>query len=314
MMQIIFVLLAIALFFITNWIGRHSFSIGYLQLSVIYEKDTAPALNFIYRALSPVVYIILVAVVMYSLGFDDNINNLYLISIYYFIIRILFNVLLNRYRLLNWPQFIFIIILSVAASYYVDKKIIIEKTNIIPDFSTMANELWVIILIYLYTVFNKIEISSVKTEKRKNSYIKRRLSAFIQKFGHIVQTIEKPELIPLFYAIMIYEDFNRPKAIRLFENLSFFVSKKEHTLGIMQVQAKEFINDSDSVSEAVKIFNKLCVIDYENLQEPYTDKKENELYTMEQNILKSYNIKSSYPYEIRELKKEIHDLIAKDII
>jgi hypothetical protein len=37
--------LAIILFFVVNWIGEHSSSFGYLQLSILPRMDQAPAFN-----------------------------------------------------------------------------------------------------------------------------------------------------------------------------------------------------------------------------------------------------------------------------
>jgi hypothetical protein len=42
---------------------------------------------------------------------------------------------------------------------------------------------------------------------------------------------------------MIYENFNRPKVNRIIENVSFKLSGKKHSIGPMQFQTNEFIND-----------------------------------------------------------------------
>lgn len=47
--------LGILLFFIINWIGKHSYSIGYISISIFVRAEEAPAFNYIVRVLTPVV-------------------------------------------------------------------------------------------------------------------------------------------------------------------------------------------------------------------------------------------------------------------
>ncbi len=42
--------LGIVLFFLINWIGKHSYSIGYMQISIFVKTEEAPALNFLIRS------------------------------------------------------------------------------------------------------------------------------------------------------------------------------------------------------------------------------------------------------------------------
>src|SRR5690606_29593240 len=94
----------------------------------------------------------------------------------------------------------------------------------------------------------QIRISSDKTIKRKDNYLKSRLSHFKEKYDDLVnEKIKNDKLKSIAYAIMIYEDFNRPKVARLVENTRFKLTGKKHSLGLMQVQTTEFINDKKSV-------------------------------------------------------------------
>ena len=45
--QILDLFLAILFFYIINWIGKQSVSLGYIHLSVMVKDDEAPAFNFI---------------------------------------------------------------------------------------------------------------------------------------------------------------------------------------------------------------------------------------------------------------------------
>ena len=49
------------------------------------------------------------------------------------------------------------------------------------------------------------------------------------------------------YAIMIYENFNRPTTQRWCENVLFCLGRRPMTLGIMQVSTTKFIHNAESV-------------------------------------------------------------------
>src|SRR5438093_6181974 len=94
--------LAMLLFWIVNWIGKHSTAWGYLQLSLAVRADDAPAFNFVFRVLTPIVYLIIVSAILYAAGLDLLVNRIYFVIIYYFILRVAYNVVLGRTRLMNW--------------------------------------------------------------------------------------------------------------------------------------------------------------------------------------------------------------------
>jgi hypothetical protein len=114
---IVHVLLAIILFFITNWIGKHSLSVGYMQMSLLAKSDEAPAFNFLYRIFSPIVFIVLCCVLFNALSLNWINKDIYMIVAYYFVFRIIFNILTARVRLINWYTQIFYIIFSIPLAY-----------------------------------------------------------------------------------------------------------------------------------------------------------------------------------------------------
>lgn len=60
--------LAIILFLLVNWIGRHAIDFGYVSTSLFEEPNESVALNFFIRALSPAVFIILVSSAAVAVG------------------------------------------------------------------------------------------------------------------------------------------------------------------------------------------------------------------------------------------------------
>jgi hypothetical protein len=324
--------LGVALFFIVNWIGKHSFSIGYLQISIFLKDEDSPAFNVIFRILSPIVFMLIVATILYKLGLDNLVKNIFFVPIYYLVFRLLFNLITNRALLMNWLRQFFYWISIISLSYYSYINIIVKKTNLFPDFSTWSNELWIIILIYMYTVFNQMKFSQKRTISRKNSYLRNRYTHFHKKYGtEIDATVENEKLKTIIYAIMIYEDFNRPKIVRTVETVVHLINNKEHSLGLMQVKSKKLINDKTSVTLAIEKIvssykfqlNNQMAEDQKEKEEK--DNRRNKLYvetgillpksTFQDNdtsdwsiirgILKDYNPDNEYISEVSELRSII---------
>ncbi|WP_372521214.1 hypothetical protein [Mesoflavibacter sp.] len=223
---------------------------------------------------------------------------------------------------MNWYRQTLYWISIVSISYFAYTEIIYKKENILPDFETISNELWIIILIFIFHTLNQIRISSDNTIKRKENYLRNRLNHFRSKYSTLVnEKIENDKLKQIAYAIMIYEDFNRPKVARFIENLKFKVTGKKHSLGLMQVQTKKFINDYKSVELGLKKLNKSYkkalkkVLKEREMEEGEEHQKQfyrdqiaymNEI-TIQNEIISKYNGGHSYNNEVSRLVELISE-------
>lgn len=296
------------LFFLINWIGSHSYPIGYTKLSLYPQTDKYLGFNFILKVVGPIIYLIVVASLFYRLGLDHLVTDIYLINVYYVFIRIVMVIITNKTKFVSWLRYISFQSLVIVGSYLVYEKLIIKKANITPDFSSIANELWIIIGVFLYQIINGIEFSNASSIKKKENYIRTKYENFHKKFGQeVTAKLAKQKLEALFFAIMIYEDFNRPKVVRICEYISFFVcmKKKPHTLGIMQYKTQSFINDDKSVSLAL-----------DKVKASYLNLKYSSEYSYEwhlvSDLIRDYNGGDPYYSEVREIYEKILDIFYKD--
>jgi hypothetical protein len=245
--------LGILLFFIINWLGRHSYSLGYMEVSLFVKAEEAPALNFLIRVLSPVVFLIIVSSILYYFKLDKYVHNIYLSNIYYLIFRLAFNIITGRSLLLNWYRQLLYWLTIIIVSYVVYQKLISIKKNILPDFASISNELWIIILVFLFHLTNKIRFNQDSTIKRKERYLQAKYEFFKKKFGELISSeIENDWPESIVYSILIYENFNRPRIARLIENIRFRTTRKPHTLGIMQVYSTQLLTDIESVQLGIE--------------------------------------------------------------
>jgi hypothetical protein len=307
---LVHIILGVGLFFLINWIGKHSYSIGYMEISIFVKTEEAPALNFLIRVLTPIVYIIIVSTSLYYFGLDKFVWNIYLVNIYYILFRLIFNLATNRGLLLNWYRQFLYWTAIVVISYFTYEKLIKVKANILPDFTTVSNELWIIILIFIFQVANNLRFSQEATQKRKDNYLKSRYHYFKRFYGQLIKDLTKNEILEsIVYAIIIYEDFNRPKIARQVENLKFKLTKKPHTLGVMQVRSDKLISDLESV----KLGTEKIVKAYKNYLENPTENSNDYFDWFAKNyIISDYNVGSSYNGEVNELADIIKNTFYKD--
>jgi hypothetical protein len=242
---------AVSLFVVINWIGAHSKGFGYLPLGVLATPDEAPAFNVVFRVLAPVVGITLMAAALYAVNLDRFVEGIWLIAVYYLVFRFFFNIARGRTRLLNWPSQAGIAAATVLLAYWTYQTLLHDRASVLPEFGTFANELWILILLFMYHVANGIKISDTGTRRRKQHYLADRLRNYSRKYGDIVEATE-PFPVPLLaYAVLIYETFNRPAPDRWIEKWVLFPVGLAKTLGPMQVTTSTRISDRESVRAGV---------------------------------------------------------------
>jgi len=316
MLSIFQILLAISLFFIINIIGKYSpTSFRYYQISGFLQTDEAPAFNFSFRVLTPVVFIILISAILYSCSLDAYVKNIYIINIYYVAFRAIFTISIQRTSLVNWKNQLIYAVCIIALSYFIYSKFIIIRKNLLPDFSNLANELWIIILLFLYNLINSVPSSDERSEKRKRKYIGQILSKLKLRYGTLIDS--KTDILRLkhiIFGIIIYENFNRPKLFRIFEYISYYLNHKPATFGIMQVRSNRPLSDQKSVEEgvmAILMNYQMAKTEYNEKVDPNSDnwelKPANLDNMLQDKIIREYNHCDDYTYEIKELADYINE-------
>src|SRR5258708_1341577 len=141
MLHLWYFLLAIFLFLGVNWIGEHSSTFGYLRLSLHVREVPAPAFNFVLKALAPTVYIIIVAAICYVLKRDSLVRGVWLVAVYYFAFRLLFNIAFGRAALLDWFSLLKPALVGVRPAYFPFFPFIIPPRPLLPRVESVRNQL-----------------------------------------------------------------------------------------------------------------------------------------------------------------------------
>lgn len=289
--HVFLIFLGVLLFFITNYIGKYSKNFGYSEIKFDIHSDELIGFNFILRIFTPVVFTILIASILYYFKLDQLTKNIYLLVAYSFIFRAFWNISHNRTLLINWRIQALYASIAITSTYLAYKFLILPKAPLLPDFQTIANELWIIILLFIYKIFNEIKIPTIYKENRVRRYLNNRYVTFKYKFENKINErlhtefetfLSKVNLqlksstveddyqllrhckLPFFkdlcinylrkltYSIMIHEDYNRPFVFRKLESLSCKLRGKSHTQGIMQCTSNTPIDDIESITIAIR--------------------------------------------------------------
>lgn len=266
-MVIIHIILALNLFLIQNWIGSRSYSKGYIRFSLLDDKDEALSLNYVIKVFGPIVYLILTVAVFQYYKIDkiqaDVINVIY----YYIGIRLMLIVLYERILIVNQLRIFLHYLSIVVISNIIYNNFIESLDTLLPDFSQIKNEIWILIILFIYKIGNGLDeripnneiyetskayLPEIKSRKRR--YILRKHSTLNQEYGKHIDDLSKQNdsfrLIIL--SILIYENFNRPRIIRFIERVWVRITKKKTTQGIMQISSNKPIDDLQSVNKGTK--------------------------------------------------------------
>lgn len=245
-------ILALLLFFLVNWLGFRSAPLGYIQLSLGIQDETAPAFNYLFKVLAPVVFIILMAALFQVLNLQVLNKNIFLVVIYYWAFRLLYVILMGHASLLDWKVQVLYWISSIGLSVWV-YSLIDKLDTILPSPQSLLEELWILILLFIYSIINKLQLFRGETEQRKKNYIDRRYLELYSRFGNQVNSYFDNDILrALTFSIMIYENYNRSGFARLMERILLKNSKKKHTYGIMQVMSDHVLTDEESVNLGMK--------------------------------------------------------------
>lgn len=200
-------ILAVLLFFFMNWIGRHSvLSDSYYQLTYFSRHDEAPAFNVVFRVLTPVVFLVVVAACLHLAQQSQYVDRLYMVVVYQQLLRWAYLGVMARTGLLRWRVQFTIAAATFALAWLAHREILNSPARLLPDLDNVSGELWVIVALFLYKLTDRIYAPADANAKKKGEYLSSRYSELKRRFGPIVAGESTGEEVEaLVYAVMIYE-------------------------------------------------------------------------------------------------------------
>ncbi len=230
--------------------------------------------NFFQKIVNPAVYLAVVAAIAQHLLTVDFIESMWLLIPIFWIYRLLFMIIKNVFVFLNLKYEAIALALSLLLGetifFRIIKPLLVQNESIWIPATELRDALWFAILTYLAKVVWEIMKQSFSNDNlypdsKRRELVWARYDRFNRKYGNfIVDQISRRyidrlnrdkqnRLASLLYAIMIYEDYNRPFLIRQAEYIlkATFFRQRAMTLGIMQFKAFHKITDIESISYAI---------------------------------------------------------------
>jgi len=181
-----------------------------------------------------------------------------------------------------------------------------------PSLSGIVDNVWSSLFVATLIIFyidatNRADVNEQEIEKEnlRSNYIitiHRKLS---EKFGDEILKYCKTKKcsVALLYAILIYEDMNRPVFIRIIENLLVRIFPCELTVGIAQVKSRIPLTDEESIEIATHILKNTDKLDiYESSSKEILS------------AIKSYNPDKSYAESVIQILNtlRVYDLVISE--
>lgn len=202
-------------------------------------------------------------------------NKLWLISLFFWLGEYLLIILLGRRKLVNEIFIFSIAVSSLLLNYYLS---VIAFTGDIKDILPNASNT----TFQLYLIFGAFVVSAIQVSYqndnytlKRNRFILRKFDSYLSKFD-ILLKLDNP-LLYLVTSILLVEDFERPKVIRIFEKIV-----NSSTRNIAQ---NDSLNDYHSVFLLTQNIQEL----YNNHSEQYAHDVVGIYYTL-QNLDARYSI------------------------
>ena len=147
--------------------------------------------------------------------------------------------------------YIFLIIIG----FIINQEFINRVNTIFLSGNEFRLVLWLLVIVYFYNLFKNEKIFKKNTHSEKkvmsinnilNNYAKFKY-AYYDDCDH-----DNKEVANILYAIMIYEDNKKNSVMRRIDNFMFKINGRKNKFGIMQIESKMVISDSESIDLAYK--------------------------------------------------------------
>lgn len=212
----------------------------------------------------PIVYIIIIAALFSSIGLNSWCSFLFLIVVFELVIRLFYvKSIMGQDSLVNNVYYIRIYGLAILLSYFVNSVFISKVESVLPKAEEMRTGIWFLVIIFCYSIMKdniKVDVTKDKATfiEKKQEYVVVSYARLKNMYNYLIDTEEK-SLVPVIYAIMIYENYRRPAFFRKLDKIRFHFKPQAMKMGIMQIMSRKEIDDEKSIELATKSLEKYYI-------------------------------------------------------
>lgn len=322
---VINIVLAGILFFMNGFIGKLQYNMGwnlfpYGKFAFESEEESNFTGNFFLKIVNPTIFLYIIAWIGQRLGQDVFVAALWMFVPIYWLWRLGYIALKNLFVFLNLKYEGIACIVSLALGegvfFIIIKPLLNQNESLWISTTELRDGLWFAIIIYIATSIWNIMKKAFSGDvlypaSRRWNMVQKRYDVFERRYGkYILDELsrripddelreQKAKISYVLYAIMIYEDYNRPKIVRIIEYvIKVFSPHKKMTLGIMQVGSYTLISDKTSIKLAL---NRIIPEFFEEDDYP------------EQNAISNYNDGEEYYAEVLSIYSMLYGRFSDEI-
>ena len=238
---IIYIVLGIILFIIINYI------------------DIKYKINRREWLILSIIFMLVFAGILVRLGINYT-SDIFLVFVFMMLADIFYNsYILEQDFFSKEDKNIYYYILLIIIGFIINQEFINKVEEVFLTGEDLRLIIWFLVIIYLYKFSISKNIFSNNKETTK----------FISKDSILISYVKLKEkyyeecnydnedISNIIYSIMIYENKKRSKLLRRIDNFNYKINGGIKKLGIMQVESKKFITDSESINITYKKITKL---------------------------------------------------------
>ena len=241
-----------------------------------------------------IIIMLLFAGILVRLGINYT-SDIFLVFVFMMLADIFYNsYILEQDFFSKEDKNIYYYILLIIIGFIINQEFINKVEEVFLTGEDLRLIIWFLVIIYLY----KFSISKniLSTNIKENT-------KFISKDSILISYVKLKEkyyeecnydnkdISNIIYSIMIYENKKRSKLLRKIDNFNYKINGGIKKLGIMQVESKKFITDSESINITYKKITKLY--------DKYNKKKDKNIsFKVLDDYLKEESNNVKYIYEV----------------
>lgn len=207
-----------------------------------------------------IIFMLVFAGILVRLGINYT-SDIFLVFVFMMLADIFYNsYILEQDFFSKEDKNIYYYILLIIIGFIINQEFINRVEEVFLTGEDLRLIIWLLVIIYLY----KFSISkNILSTNIKES------TKFISKDSILISYVKLKEkyyeecnydnkdISNIIYSIMIYENKKRSKLLRKIDNFNYKINGGIKKLGIMQVESKKFITDSESINITYKKITKL---------------------------------------------------------
>ena len=240
-----------------------------------------------------IIFMLVFAGILVRLGINYT-SDIFLVFVFMMLADIFYNsYILEQDFFSKEDKNIYYYILLIIIGFIINQEFINKVEEVFLTGEDLRLIIWLLVIIYLYKFSISKNIFSNNKETTK----------FISKDSILISYVKLKEkyyeecnydnkdISNIIYSIMIYENKKRSKLLRKIDNFNYKINGGIKKLGIMQVESKKFITDSESINITYKKITKLY--------DKYNKKKDKNIsFKVLDDYLKEESNNVKYIYEI----------------